>query len=60
MEPVTEDHLHTEYQSINFKEKYYEVREETRKERRMKKAMLREQGRIEAHRKKENNGNKTC
>lgn len=34
--------------------KYFEVREETRKERRMKKAMLKEQGRLEYTKRKEN------
>lgn len=36
----------------DFRTKYFEIREETRKDRRLKKAFLREQGRIEATKRK--------
>lgn len=38
---------------MDFRTKYFEIREETRKERRMRKAMLREQGRLEYIKSKE-------
>lgn len=39
---------------VDFRMRYFEVREETRKERRTKKAMLREQGRLEYIKRTEN------
>lgn len=53
-EPVNETELNSQHHVVDFREKYFEIREETRKERRMKKAILREQGRLEALRRNEN------
>lgn len=44
--------LNTENSIHDFRTKYFEIREETRKERRTKKASLREQGRLEAEKRR--------
>lgn len=53
MEPSSVNGMQSENCVVDFRTKYFEVREETRKERRTKKAMLREQGRLEALKRKE-------
>lgn len=52
-EPSTLNGMESDNCIVDFRSKYFEVREETRKERRTKKAMLREQGRLEALKRKE-------
>lgn len=44
---------------VDFRMQYFEVREETRKERRMKKALLKEQSRLEYIKRKESEATKT-
>lgn len=53
LEPASPNCSHPENNVVDFRTKYFEVREESRKEKRMKKAMLREQGRLEALKRKE-------
>lgn len=52
---TSENTEENESKIVDFRMRYFEVREETRQERRMKKAMLREQGRLE-HIKRTQNG----
>lgn len=56
-EPPEDEPLHGENHIVDFRMKYFEVREETRQERRTKKALLREQGRLEALKRKQSEDN---
>lgn len=54
-EPIEQEaSIENENSIMDFRMKYFEVREETRKERRIKKAMLKEKDRLEYIKRKDN------